>query len=277
MCPNRSAENLVEITPQKTEGEFLRTEDKYIISCSKMDRILEVINKYMSPSYPSPDTQYTLIESIYFDSKYLDFFKHDITDFPTQYKLRIRQYAPNGQFNPKAPAHLELKRKRGQQCKKLRFKIGPMQLLGLFKGESLPLNDEIITMNNEIEKDVLISRMNIINDLMGQYLLRPVSSISYNRLAFERGNLRVTVDREISEKRLVDIFSQSEFQVFTKLDKAEKMMKKFSAQDCFILEVKHQGTTPAWLEGLLTEISVLKSSFSKYTYFTAKAIEGQIN
>ncbi len=276
MYSNLSSEVPTLAIPQKSEGEFLRTEDKYIISFSHRDHILELINKYMKPSYPDSDTQYTLIESIYFDSKNLDFFKHDVTDYPTQYKLRIRQYAPNGKFNPRAPAHLELKRKRGQESKKLRFKIGPMQLLGLYKGESLPMNDEVIAINKDIELQVLISRMKIINDLMGEFLLRPVTSISYNRLAFEQGDLRVTMDTDISEKRLVDVLNRRDFKTFTKLDKAEKMMKMFSAQECFILEVKHQGHIPSWLENLLNELSLPKESFSKYTYFTAKAIDGQI-
>lgn len=257
----------------KKAGEFKRVEDKFIVSLTEREAVLKKISLNMRPSYPEKSTQFTVIESIYFDSKNLDFFKHDVTDFPTQYKLRIRQYAPNGISNSKLPALLELKRKKGQESKKLRFKIGPMQILGLYQGESLPFNAELIDMNKDISADILKSRLTIMNNLMGEFLLRPVSSISYKRLAFEEGDLRVTIDTDLREKRLVDVFNRNEFQVFSKLDKTEKMIKKFSAKDCFILEVKHQGNIPQWLEEILADRSLNKSSFSKYTYFTAKALQ----
>lgn len=257
-----------------SQGEFLRVEDKYVIPNRFLDIVIPLLDMNMKPSFPDKNTKYSMIESLYFDSHHLDFFLHDMSQRATRYKLRIRRYAPDGIWADEH--HLELKRKRGEESKKVRFQVGPSEMESLMKGEAIVYNQELEKLNPNIDAKTLKSRVEKIDQLILKYQLFPVRSVTYKRLAYELGDCRVTVDTQLTQAEYSSI--NEDYCHRLKLKKfwqnADKLIKKFSFEDYFVLEVKHTGKIPFVIEQALEGLESMKSgNLSKYTYFTALALD----
>ncbi|MFN8370726.1 MAG: VTC domain-containing protein [Bacteriovoracaceae bacterium] len=98
------AELKVDQFKNNSSGEFNRIEDKYLVKMDDLNTVLKSLYTHMDPSYLDDVTQFTLIESLYFDSDNLDFYKHHFMDLTKRYKLRTRRYAPNGIWSTEASA-----------------------------------------------------------------------------------------------------------------------------------------------------------------------------
>ncbi len=255
------------------QGEFLRIEDKYIVPNRYLDLLSGILDRYMDSGFPDKSTKFALIESVYFDSRNLDFFLHDLACLETRYKLRVRRYAPNGEWAE--GLHLELKRKRADETRKVRFQVGPeeMQLLGT--GSVIDYCDRLAKLNPGIDPDTLRSRVEKIDELIIKYNLFPVRSVTYKRLAYEQGDFRVTMDTDLTQVEYSDLDHDYcrglKLQDFWK--NADKLMGKFSVEDSFVLEVKHSGKVPAWMQEALKGLQLAKTGISKYSYFTARAVD----
>lgn len=260
------------------EGEFNRIEDKHVVEISQLEKVLAVLNEKMKPSYLDNGTVYTLIESLYFDSSNLDFFKHHFSGMESRHKLRSRRYAPNGVWN-NAPALLELKTKKNGVCLKTRFKVPAPDFENLISAEAITLSQELMKLNNKVEMAALIRRVEQVNELTQRYHLRPNVSVTYHRYAFEDGEFRVTIDTNIQVKILKSMSAADAYEIMNSevWPKAEKVIKRYNGVGKFVLETKHQGTIPEWFNQLVEESGIKKSSFSKYCWGIAKEVESKAN
>ncbi len=272
LLSSKNIEKSPYIDSQKlSKGEFLRIEDKYLVEESLLPKILDELNQKMDPSYLDSDTQFTMIESLYFDSSNLDFFRHHFAKMPTRYKLRVRRYGPDGVWNNDS-CLLELKRKSGGKCKKVRFKISATDLDNLKQGLALQDFQALYQINTETQESEILERFNLVNQLILEYQLRPVRAIRYKRFAFEKNDFRATIDMKIHQIEYIKLdqpFSDSikaEEKTWTKVS---NIIKKYGAGDKFILELKHKGVIPEWTSQMLEKNQIKQSSFSKYCYFTA--------
>ncbi len=255
-------------------GSFKRIEDKYMVEKSLKKRFLADIYENMEPSYLDSDTEYTLIESIYLDSKKLDLFRHHFQTHRSRYKLRVRLYGPDGVWD-KSTIIIELKKKKEGVTKKIRIKIGSAELEMLTQGEEIILSTRIRTLNNSLSRSVLEKRLSKINELIGKFSLRPARSVVYKRYAFENDGFRVTVDSNLKQE-IISPISKGQSKRMKEDDlwkKADIILSRLEDQEKCVLELKHTGVVPEWMKGLLEKYGVHKESFSKYCYFTAKSIE----
>lgn len=260
------------------EGFFQRYEDKILLTSEEAEYIKGIVEKKMSPSYLDANVEFTLIESIYFDSPALGFFRHHMEGREDRYKMRLRHYGPNGFWAKNDRYLLEIKRKQAGVTKKKRFVIPEEGFDDIRKGRLIPypLTREFRDVNSEVTPGKLVKRVNFANDLMNKYELSPKLIIQYLRYAYEdqEGKFRVTFDSNligdhvwlIEPEKIRDIKNQPYF------EKVQRFGDKFS-EDMVVMELKHlAGGVPNWMEDALTEIKKEKGSFSKYCYFTAKSV-----
>lgn len=257
-----------------SEGEFKRIEDKYIVAKDMQELVFQTLSQNMDESYFENDTHYTLIESIYFDSPDVIFFKdHFNPEVLKRYKMRVRRYGPNGTWNTENYL-LEVKRKKEGQCKKVRFTIGQIELDVINVGLQLELTPRLIKLNEKMKLETLKKRIEKVNELIQKYGLVPSRSIIYKRYAFEKNGFRATIDLDLQEKSLIDLnrLQSQDFLQKGIWDKANKLVFKFKGEDKFILELKHGGEIPLWAKKMLSDYKISKTSFSKYCYFTAREL-----
>ena len=257
----------------KVAEEFNRIEDKYVVNAHAYDQVMKRLHDHMEPSYLDNGTVFTLIESLYFDSPEFDFFRHHYEDKEVRHKIRVRKYAPNGIWS-QSPVLLELKSKRGEVTQKTRFRLHVRDFNRLANGQEIQLSATLLELNKNLPTQSLISRIHQVNALIVKYRLRPSVAVTYKRFAFEKDDLRVTVDQDVTVEIRQNLTNDGQLSI-DQLDiwpKAQKVIKKYQPGENFILEVKHQGHVSQWLEDLLSQCEIKKTSFSKYCWSIARAV-----
>ncbi len=249
----------------KDSGEFTRIEDKYLIRKEDLHLVLKLLYSQMEPKYLDNTTQYTLIESIYFDSDNLDFYQHHFSNMESRNKLRVRRYAPNGIWS-NGPVQIELKVKKLGLCKKRRFQISQNTLKDINEGKLIEVNKELILLNLNMKEDVLEKRVRKVNKLITKYAVKGSMGITYHRLAFEKDNFRATVDSNlefVQKKALPDSLTNTICNSAL-WPSAMKLLGKYQHDAFAVLELKHDGSIPAWMVSFLESSAIKKTSFSKY-------------
>ncbi len=246
---------------------FVRIEDKFLIPRERSLELFELLESNLEPSYPQAGTQFNLIESLYFDTENLDVFRSHFQQLESRFKMRIRRYATNGEWKDDA-VHLELKAKEMGVSKKARFKIGPTECSILSLGQRIPLSLELVRRNQKLGALTLLKRMSRINSLVSRLSLRPQGRITYLRRAYERDNLRVTVDDQIRYQILAPTPASTREEILGApiWGTAQAMRSGFRKQDHLILEVKHRGQIPEWVTRFTESVGTQKTSFSKYCF-----------
>lgn len=261
-------------TQTKAE-EFERIEDKVLIPSQHTPELMELLNHEGVACDLVGDTKFSMIESVYYDSSEYQSFRDHFQSKYSRFKLRTRRYAPgNGEFSHKI--HLELKYKQGEVSHKFRFRLTPQDLRALNEGKPIRISDALLAKNEKINAEELSYRLSIINLLVDRYKLVPVLKIIYNRNAFEAKGIRLTVDTNIRSQLLNSASSANLFGSDAMVyENAMAMAAKFDTQKFSLLEVKHKGSIPTWLNAFLEQKGLLKTSFSKYCYsLTTQVNEG---
>ncbi len=258
---------------QQTGGEtesFVRIEDKYLVPKSSLPQLLKLLRSNLDPSYMSEGVRFNMIESLYFDSPTLKVFRDHFATGISRFKLRLRQYGPNGLFAPDTePSHLEMKQKADGVSRKFRFKVGFAAKLALLAGSTLPLD----FAEAKKKKELISERCTQVNSAISDFGLRPQAKVIYERQAFERNGLRVTVDDNVRAELLTPLAPElvSELLKSTELERAKQMIGQYSS-DVVIVEVKHAGITPDWLKNFFIATHTAPASFSKYCYSISQHI-----
>ncbi len=238
---------------------FRRVEDKFLLPRTELPRILELLDRELEPSYYEPGTKFNAIESVYFDSSSLQIFCDHFRN-ETKFKIRLRRYGPNGVWPAKTePVHLEMKTKSGGVCQKFRLKVESAEHRALFCGKPMPVTDT---------KEKAIVKRELVNDAITRFSMRPLCRVRYERRAFEKNGLRVTIDDKI-QAEILNSVSRGEAKEILKapfFEKAQAMHDRFTDGDYVVVEVKHAGTMPNWLNLEMNAMSALRVSFSKYCY-----------
>lgn len=270
-----SLQTMPTTTPSKPIADtFERIEDKFLVPKIHQSDLKKLILQYLDASYVDANTQFTLIESLYFDSDNLDLFQHHFSKMDKRYKMRVRRYGPNGNWS-NGVAFLEAKCKSNGICTKQRFMITQGDYQRLLTGGAIEFNAELLKVNPKTDPKKLRKRVEEINELITTFHLGPQVSLVYKRLAYERDNLRMTIDEDIQFTTFKPVSPRkaSEIKHQDLWTLADAMGRRFSNREYMVVEVKHTGLIPTWFEEFIGKVGVSQTSFSKYCWGMANLIE----
>lgn len=247
---------------------FIRIEDKFIMPRSLLDRFERLVSQNLQPCYPDPGTRFTRIESIYFDSEMLDFFRDHFMQDGRRYKMRFRMYCPNGGEDPRHLGFLEVKIKENEVSKKSRLALSAQLARKLSRFSSIKVNNELFQLNASMDREKLLRRVELVNELVARFQVVPQLRISYCRRAYECGDLRVTIDSDIGFERVGPPLPETAHAVekMSFWSSALEMMGRYSVQDNIVVEVKHRGLIPEWGRDFMKNENISATSFSKYCW-----------
>jgi SPX domain protein involved in polyphosphate accumulation len=262
---------------------FRRFEDKYIIPKSLRKELVKTLEENLKVDYPDKNTKFNLMKSMYFDSSNLDMVQHHLSKATDRFKLRTREYAPNGKLHKTDFTFLEIKAKHDNITDKFRIKVPKDVMESFTKGAPLTADAKLVKMNPNIGVADLVKRVADINQALELFHLRPSCETQYVRHAYTDGTandagLRVTFDEGVQYK-VLDVIPTG---ISNELSKGNEenchlrgMVERYSPNDNIIVEVKHHGTIPDWLTKFINDHKLEKTNFSKYCYSIAKHATGK--
>lgn len=212
-------------------NNFQRIEEKYVISQSMKDKLLQVIDKYICKD------EYYLsnIHNIYFDTPNNDLIINSLNKPIYKDKFRIRSY---GLPKENDYVFLEAKTKYKGVVGKRRIKIKLNEI------------DDYLEKKKETDNEILKEIIYYYNF----YKLRKAIYIAYDRESYkgiEDTNLRITFDSNLRSRR-------------DNLEFIDAKMDNYFDEEYFIMEIKTIGAMPLWLARSLSENKIYPQSFSKY-------------
>ncbi len=255
--------------PLTFQDSFERIEDKFLYPQARVQDLLELLQGYMPRSKAEGDAAFTLIESLYFDTPEHRFLADHLSGKKKRHKLRVRRYAANGvSWDPSA--FVEAKTKSKGVTTKERLRVLATDVDDLGAGSGLVASSKLGALNMTLSETELGARVGRLNELLVGLGARPMLSIRYKRIAFERGDLRVTVDREVEFHALRPMQRKQAMavQALPKLRSHRAVL-----DDRVIVEVKHAGLRPEWLDSHFAISSVNQAKFSKYCWCMNHVVE----
>jgi SPX domain protein involved in polyphosphate accumulation len=209
---------------------FQRFENKYIISLEQFNKLKVLILKHLE------EDKYglTTIQSLYFDTPSYLLIRRSIEKPDYKEKLRIRGY---GIVNKDDNIFFEIKKKYDGIVYKRRVVMKEHEAYEMFYNHDC--------VDSQIKKEIAY-----FNELYDD--LKPRLLMMYDRTAYEKGDLRITVDDNVRFR--TDNLNLSSEPIGTRL----------LPKDQLLLEIKSSGAMPLWLVKFFSENKIYKTSFSKY-------------
>lgn len=216
------------------QAVFKRFELKYILNTAQRDRLLQLMEPYMSLDQYG----YTTIRNLYFDTPDYRLIRRSIERPVFKEKLRFRSYC---QLRPEEPAFVEIKRKYQSQVYKRRLSMPERSALNW-------LSNQVNAATDQIGREIEYFRDYYQN-------LEPRVYLCYDRCAYRcrrGGDFRITLDDNICAR--LDRLSLC----------AESGGKRLLPEGYYLMEIKTADAIPLWLTRWLSEEKLYKTSFSKY-------------
>lgn len=230
------------------QGRFERRELKYFIRPAEISRVREIIRPFARPDdYAAlcEGYEYT-VRSIYFDTPDLRFYYEKDAGVRKRKKLRLRTYNECG---GDSMGSIEIKRKYGDIIFKERLLL-PLDVARALLRER-PVNISSLGLSTACQQT-----LHRFLTLMQVLRLRNVVLIAYEREAYvgrDYPRARLTIDKHVRSMirpGLEDIHAERGLRHLT--DERQ------------ILEVKFDGTMPAWLRMVTSYIGRSNMAISKY-------------
>lgn len=214
---------------------FKRYEIKYMLTLEQKEKLLYVMNDYMSLDKYGRSS----IRNIYFDTDSYRLIRRSIDKPAYKEKLRIRSY---GKASNNSRVFVELKKKYNGVVYKRRLDLPCDEAFAWTTGKAP------CPVDTQISREI---------DYFLKYYetLQPTAFLSYEREAYYEkngGSFRVTFDDNIRFRTdnlslISDVYGES------LLEDGKVLM-----------ELKCAGGIPLWLVKVLSEEKIYKTSFSKY-------------
>lgn len=188
----------------------------------------------------NPDEEWSSLRTTYLDTRDYQCYQEYLQDVPVRKKIRIRQYGVNGNFDE--ICWVELKVKNHNVSIKRRFRCPINDVNDLIRGEDV--YDRVVEVNDEDVEQTY----GVIRSMILEQALLPVVRVDYQRLAFhypENEGVRLTLDHRVCFRAADE-------------DRTGELKG-------LIVEVKHDGTKPAWLRSLRERLGMKRvTRFSKF-------------
>lgn len=241
-----------------TLGESIeRHELKYAVPASAVERISEFIAPYCSLDHFSsltPDNTY-LVNSLYFDTRSLEFLKQRLYGKDGRFNVRVRCYGRDGD----PPYFLEIKQKLGVLSKKYRATAGQNEWPAILLDPNFRISED----KSEKERIALERFLRIATT----YAVGPQLLTQYTRRAFFSTvdeYARVTLDMKM-KYRAQNHHSLAPGDDMVSYDNETIYAKDMYADGVVILELKSNiGEVPMWMIDLITKFELKQQGFSKY-------------
>lgn len=216
-----------------------RHELKFLVSDQEVEIIRYRLKLLMRMDEHQEKGSYT-VRSLYFDDLNDSCMRENEDGIDNRRKFRIRIYNGNDDF-----ILLEKKMKHRGMTRKSSEKITQEQCLVYLSGRAPALTHSSGILQKELFAEMKTSGM------------RPAVIVEYERTAFveRRGNVRVTLDRNISSSNKISDF----------LDRHLPSVPVLP-MGLHILEVKYDQFLPQYIGNVLEVGTLQQSSFSKYYY-----------
>lgn len=255
-------------------NSFSRIEDKFILPRNQLPEFRMLVESHLDRSYGEKDAGSSLIQSIYFDSDNAEFFQHHFQKLAKRAKLRIRRYGMNGVWD-NAIIFLECKYKINGMSSKHRFLMTQDCLDRLYQGGEIVVTSDLILANPTIKPESLVRRVKEVNQLIQTFHVKAQLNVEYQRLAFEKGDLRITVDKSLNALTLGNINQEAARQIKHRDFWLQALLMRggFNNEEQCLVEIKHKGTHPAWFDQFMTERGISQSHFSKYCWGMTQVID----
>ncbi|MCM2323161.1 MAG: VTC domain-containing protein [Oligoflexia bacterium] len=273
-----AALSVVRVRARAANEDLLRRfEDKYFVATEYRAELLELLGTHLAPSYLTQDTRYNLIESLYFDADCFTLFQLHFQSPAERFKLRIRRYAPNGDWE-RSNALVELKVKEGRVSDKTRFGLSDADARELLEGRPVVFSGELRSQNPTLKKSVLRERLALLNSVMASYELKPKCRVLYQRQSFEKDGIRVTLDEGLRSEMVAVIPGEiaDGLRGLPCYPAALAMRSRFQRAPFLVCEVKHGREVPSWLGRYVLARAGLNTRFSKYCYAIAGALDDRM-
>ncbi len=219
----------------QNQTTFKRYEIKYLITAKQKQKIIEAMQTYMQEDSFGRST----ICNIYYDTPDSILIRRSLEKPVYKEKLRVRSY---GRAKADTEVYVELKKKYKGVVYKRRVLVTQREAEAyLNECRPLPVQNQITE-----ELDYFIK-------FYGN--LKPAVFLSYEREAFygkEDKDLRITFDENI-------LWRKEDISLCSKIYGASILEKDF-----VLMEIKVTLAMPLWLTGLLSELQIYNTSFSKY-------------
>lgn len=229
---------------------MLRYERKYLVPYSRLDELRACFSPFVRcDEYASRDgkeiSQYT-VRSIYFDTLNLECHQEKMEGVELRKKFRIRSY---NQYDPKADAVFEIKRKIENRIKKHRAftiyeKVAPLMQTG-----------DVDRYINQDSRSIEDARRFFFH--IKKRNMRPTVLVVYEREAYHGkfdDGVRVTFDKNIRSSiypQLSDLFNNHDL--------------KHLFPRHFILEIKYfTQQMPTWAKSIVQKFRLRNDALSKY-------------
>ena len=221
---------------KKFKNTFKRVETKYLLTQAQYHFIQEAMRTHMRPDQFSESQ----IANIYYDTPNYYLIRQSLEKPTFKEKLRVRSYVaePTSQDT----VYIELKKKVNKVVYKRRLQSSVENAVAYLEGN-----------HDVIQASQIKDEINWFTQIYEH--LQPTMYIYYDRKSYigiEDTDLRITFDTNL-------IYRWDDLSL-TKGVYGEPLLP----EDKVLMEVKVAGGYPIWLIGILTEMQVYKSSFSKY-------------
>jgi len=234
-----------------------RHELKYVIPYSHIDAISRFIEPFCSLDHYSaisPDGTY-LINSLYFDTRNLEFLQQRMYGKDGRFNIRVRSYDEQG----RAPYFLEIKRKAGTTGRKYRAVASDDEWPYIITDPSFRIQEDR-NLGNVINKRLFLRTA-------VSYAIEPQILTQYRRRAFVStvdDYARITMDTNM-RYRLQDHYSLKPCCDMVNYDNETIYGDYYSGEGDVILELKcNIGQVPTWMLDLISAFNLKQQSFSKY-------------
>jgi hypothetical protein len=229
----------------------MRLEYKFLVNNADLNKLRNRLLPFveLDPFVKEGSSNEYVVRSIYYDTSNFDYYYEKIDGYKIRKKLRVRSYdkASNNSL-----VFLEIKHKYDNFIGKNRSPFLHQNLEELFKTKSI---ETYGLTNNGYERSIQDGERFF--HFVFRNGLKPTILIVYDREAyfskFDSG-LRITFDKNIR------FFDNPEVDNLFRDDDL-----RFAIPNYFVLELKFKNGYPRWLQNIVREFNLTRSSVSKYT------------
>jgi len=234
-----------------------RHELKYAIPQHYVEPICRFIEPYCTLDHHSAIStdHYYLVNSLYFDTRSLEFLHQRLYGKDGRFNVRVRCYGDQGE----PPYFLEIKQKQGVSGKKYRSVVGHQEWPAILTDPGFRIGEcdsDKDRANKELFLRIAIS-----------YAIEPKLFTQYKRRAYFStvdDYARVTFDTSMKYRQQDDFRLASDEQLIS-YDNETIYAKDMFSEGAVILELKSNiGQVPTWMLDLIATFNLKQQGFSKY-------------